>query len=535
MMSAPGIRTGTSPFAGIGLMVRIALTTGWLRCVLWVLGPTLLYLVTGASIAALYDTPEKVATYGASIGDSMIMLTGRIAGLDTLGGVLANEFASVASFAIPIMAIALTVGFTRKEEESGRTELLTAGRVGRLAPTAAGLVVVTGIFVVLGAAIWAVTLGFEVDRRGAALYAASLVTTGWVYTAATAVLAQVFAHARTVWFGALTLFGVTLATRGVGDLRRSWLSWTSPLGWQGQVRPFGDPSPAGLVVAVVATVGLAALALWLAGRRDVGAGLVPPRTGPASASRWRASAAGTAVHQHLGATVAWTIGVVALMGLYGGLMNIVVEAIRSNPALAVFLGDAGSIVDSIVQMLLVFVGFLGAAYALQTLGGLRGEETAGRLEVMLAPGRSRSAWLAAHIAVVLTGTVVVVLAGSAAFAVSSAAVLGDPALVGRILGAGAWQAVSAVSVAALSIGLFGMIPRLQALAWVVFAVAVVVTFMGPSLRLTADQMRLSPFGAVGTAPTGPVDVTGVVVLLAVSTALVTVGLLGFRRRDVPKT
>ena len=534
-MSAPGTRTGTSPFAGIGLMVRTALTTGWLRCVLWVLGPTLLYLVTGASIAALYDTPEKVATYGASIGDSMIMLTGRIAGLDTLGGVLANEFASVASFAIPIMAIALTVGFTRKEEESGRTELLTAGRVGRLAPTAAGLVVVTGIFVVLGAAIWAVTLGFEVDRRGAALYAASLVTTGWVYTAATAVLAQVFAHARTVWLGALTLFGVTLASRGVGDLGRSWLSWTSPLGWQGQVRPFGDPSPAGLVVAVVATVGLAALALWLAGRRDVGAGLVAPRTGPASASRWRASAAGTAVHQHLGATVAWMIGVVALMGLYGGLMDIVVEAIRSNPALAVFLGDAGSIVDSIVQMLLVFVGFLGAAYALQTLGGLRGEETAGRLEVMLAPGRSRSAWLAAHIAVVLTGTVVVVLAGSAAFAVSSAAVLGDPALVGRILGAGVWQAVSAVSVAALSIGLFGMIPRLQALAWVVFAVAVVVTFMGPSLRLTADQMRLSPFGAVGTAPTGPVDVTGVVVLFAVSTALVTVGLLGFRRRDVPKT
>ena len=51
-MSASGTHSGRSPFAGTGLMVRIALRTGWLRCVLWVLGPTLLYLVTGTSIAA---------------------------------------------------------------------------------------------------------------------------------------------------------------------------------------------------------------------------------------------------------------------------------------------------------------------------------------------------------------------------------------------------------------------------------------------------------------------------------------------------
>lgn len=525
----------TSLFAGTGLMVRIALRTGWLAGVLWVLGPTAVYLATGMSIAALYDTPQKLATYGASVGDSMVMLIGRTAGLDTLGGVLANEFASVSTFAIPIMAIALTVGFTRKEEESGRTELLTSGRVGRLAPTAAGLVVVAGIFLLLGVAIWAVTFAFDVDRGGAVLYAASLVATGGVYAAVTAVLAQVFAHARTVWFGSLALFGVTLITRGIGDLRRDWLSWTSPLGWQGQVRPFGDPLAAPLIVGVATACGLAALALWLASRRDVGAGMMPPRTGPATATRWRASPIGVAVHQHLGALVAWTVGVVALMGMYGGLMNVVVETIRSNPALAVFLGDSGTVVDSIVQMLVVFGGFLGAGFALQSLGGLRGEETSGRLEVMLAPGRSRLAWLVTHAAVVLAGTTVVVLAGSVAFAVSTAAVLGDPALMGRILGAGAWQAVPAAVFAALSIGLFGLAPRLQVSAWVVFVVAVVVSFMGPTLRLTADQMRLSPFGAVGTAPTGPVDTAGIAVLFAVIAALIAGGLVGFRRRDVPQT
>ena len=499
------------------------------------LGPTVLYLVTGLSIASLYDTPEKLAAYAASVGDSMVMLIGRIAGLETLGGVLANESASIFSFVIPIMAIALTIGFTRREEESGRTELLTAGRVGRLAPTAAGLVVVVGVSLILGLTIWAATLAFDVDRSGAVLYAASLVATGWVYAAMTAALAQVFAHARTVWIVALALFGLTLITRGIGVLRQSWLSWTSPLGWQGLVRPFGNSSPVPLVVAVAVAGCLAALSLWLARRRDVGAGMMPTRTGPAAATRWRASPVGVAVHQHLGATVAWTIGVVALMIMYGGLMNVVVETIESNPALAVFLGDSDTIIDSIVQMLVVFGGFLGAGFALQTLGGLRGEETSGRIEVSLASGRSRYAWLATHAVVVLVGTAVVVLAGSAAFAFSSSAVLHDPELAGRALEAGAWQTVAAMVFAGISIGLFGVAPRLQALAWVAFVVATVVTFMGPALRLTEAQMRLSPFGAVGTPPAGPVDTVGVAVLVAVTAVLVAGGLVGFRRRDVPRT
>ncbi|MEH6382197.1 MAG: hypothetical protein V7768_10885, partial [Dietzia cercidiphylli] len=87
----------------------------------------------------------------------------------------------------------------------------------------------------------------------------------------------------------------------------------------------------------------------------------------------------------------------------------------------------------------------------------------------------------------------------------------------------------------VSVALFGWVPRMQALAWALFAVSAVVTFMGPTLRLTESQMRLSPFGAVGRAPVGPVDTIGVAVLLLVAVALVGAGLVGFRRRDVPRT
>lgn len=525
----------TSPFAGTGLLTRIALRTGWRAAAAWVLGLAALYLITGLSIAALYDTPQDLAAYGTSVGESMIMLTGRVAGLDTLGGVMMNEYSFMVAFGIPVMAIALTARSTRREEESGRSGLLLSGRVGRLAPTAAALVVVAGVFTVLGLALWTATLTLEIDPGGAALYVSSIVAAGWVYAAGTAVVAQVLAHTRTVWAVSMAAAGLTLITRGIGDVNRNWLSWTSPLGWHGLTRPFGDSSVVPLIVAVAVAAGLAAVSLWLAGRRDVGQGLVPARTGPATASRWRASRTGSAVHQHLGAFTGWTIGVVALMAMYGALMNVVVETMLSNPDLAMFLADAGTLVDSIVQMLVAFSGFLGAGFALQTLTGLRGEETAGRLEMELSTGRSRWSWLAAHTAVVTVGTVVVVLAGAAAFGITAAAVLDDPDLAGRIIGAGAWYVPAALVFVAISIGLFGASPRLQVLGWAPFALAVVVTLMGPTLRLDEDQMRLSPFGAVGTAPVGPVNAIGVAALLTVTVLLIAVGLATFRRRDVPRT
>ncbi|MCD2262440.1 hypothetical protein K3888_06955 [Dietzia aurantiaca] len=524
-----------SPLTGTGLLARIALRTGWRPAAAWVIGLAVLFLATGVSIASLYDTPAKLATYSASLGDTMVMLTGRVAGLDTLGGIVMNEFASLVSFGIPIMAIALTVGVTRREEESGRSELMLSARVARLAPVTAALVVVVGNFLLLGLALWAATFALDIDRAGAVLYVASIAATGWVYAAGTAVLAQVFAHSRTVWAVGLAIAGLTLVTRGIGDTRGTALSWASPLGWHTLVRPFGDPSVGPLLLSVAVAGALGALAVWLAGRRDIGEGMIPTGSGPDYASLWRASRTGTAVHQHLGALVGWTIGVVALMGLYGSLMTVVVEAIETNPDLAVFLGGSGAVVDSVVRMLVAFTGFLGGGFVLQTLGGLRGEETSARLEVELAGERTRLSWLAGHAVVAAVGATVVVAAGSLAFAVTTAVALDDPGTFGSIVGAGLWQLPAVLAFAALSVGLFGLAPRLQTLAWVVFVVAVVVTFMGPTLRLTDAQMRFSPFGAVGAPPTGPVDTAGVVVLLAVTAVLVTAGLVGFRRRDVPRT
>ena len=76
----------TAPLAGTGLLARIALRTGWKGLLAWIVGLVGLFAVTGLSIRELFATPEQLAGYALALGDSMIMINGRIAGLDTAGG-----------------------------------------------------------------------------------------------------------------------------------------------------------------------------------------------------------------------------------------------------------------------------------------------------------------------------------------------------------------------------------------------------------------------------------------------------------------
>ena len=102
-------------------------------------------LLTAVAVARLYDTPEKVPTYAEAVAsDALVAINGRVEGLDTLGGIVQDEFGFMASFLMPLFGIALVVAMTRREEETGRLEQLLGGRIDRRAPAVAALLVVLG-------------------------------------------------------------------------------------------------------------------------------------------------------------------------------------------------------------------------------------------------------------------------------------------------------------------------------------------------------------------------------------------------------
>ena len=84
---------------------------------------------TAGAIAALYTTPEKIHTYAQAVtaGEALVAINGRVEGIDSLGGIIQDEFGFLAAFLLPLLGISLVAQFTRREEEAGRLEAVLGG------------------------------------------------------------------------------------------------------------------------------------------------------------------------------------------------------------------------------------------------------------------------------------------------------------------------------------------------------------------------------------------------------------------------
>lgn len=521
---------------GVGTSLRVQWRTGWRASLAWVLGLTAVVLTTTTSITGLYDTPDKLRSYSASIATPALrMLNGDVAGVDTLGGVLVNELGFAIAFAVPLMAVAMTVRGTRRDEEAGRLELLLASRVGRQAPLVASVVLALATLVALGGLVTAAFLVAGAQTTGSFVYGAAVVMLGAVFVGVTAVLAQALGHQRSVWGAALAVVVVSYLVRGIGAVDGTWLVWLSPHGWYDEVAPFGEPRVTPFVLASVVTAVLVVLSLRLSAGRDVGGSLVAARPGPHRASSGLLTPLGLALREHRTVTLGWAVVAGILMGTYGSLSQTVIDAFEGNPDLEVFLsgGGAQGIIEPMAAMFVLLLAMVVVGYVLQSLGSLRKEEVSGRLELQLSESRSRTAWLTPHLLVIAIGTLVVGIVGALALAVSTAVVLDDASWVARITGAAAAHLPVALLLAGLSLTLFGWLPRLQPAAWAVFAVAAVIGYMGPGLDLPTTLVEWAPFGLVGNVPAEDLHVTGALVAGVGGVLLVALGLVGFSRRDVP--
>ncbi len=520
---------------GVGTNLRVQWRTGWKGVAAWVIGLAAVVLLTATSITDLYDTPAKLRSYADSSATPAIrMLNGDVAGLGTLGGTLANELGFVFGFGLPVMAIALTVRGTRREEEAGRLELLLASRMGRQAPLVAAIIMALVAFVALGGLTAAIFVASGTETTGALVYGAAILALGAVFVGVTAVLAQAFSHSRSVWGAGLAIMLAAYIVRGAGAVDGTWLVWLSPHGWYDEVAAFGEAQVLPFAISAVVALLLVAVALLLSTRRDVGASLVAPSTGPGRATPALVHPFGLAVRDRRGGILGWALLVAVLLGTYGALTQTVIDAVKGNPDLAAFLaaGEEG-IVKSMSAMFVLLLSMFISGYVLQSLGSLRGEETSGRLELQLSAPRSRIAWLLPHLVVVAVGTLVVAAIGGLALALSTSAALDDASWVGTLLRATAAHLPVALLLGGLSVALFGWLPRLQPAVWAVFAVAAVIGYMGPGLDLPDALVEWSPFGLVGNVPAEDVDVTGALVAGIGGLVLVGLGLLGLTRRDLP--
>jgi ABC-2 type transport system permease protein len=522
---------------GLGAMLAVQWRTHRRGTLVWTLALIAMMVGTAGSIAGIYTTPEKIHSYAQAVtaGDALVAINGRVEGIDSLGGVIADEFGFLAAFLLPLLGITLVAQATRREEEAGRFETVLAGQVARHVPVLAGLIVASAAIFITAIAFALGLIVFGVPAARSVLYGVSLGALAFVFAGLAALLAQVTLHTRGVYTWGLLVLAVAYVLRGVGDVTQTWVTWLSPLGWAEKAAPFGVMRWWALLIPLVVGGLLATLAVLLAGRRDLGSALLRGGAGPARATGWLRSPVGLATAIHRPALLGWLGGVVILAGMMGALAQQFVEAILGNPAMAEALGVAGAQpAEEIIALTQLYIAIIATGYLIQAAGTLRGEEAAGRLEIRLSGTLSRMRWLAAHVLVIVSGLVVIVVVSSIVLAVGMAWSMGTEMNLARVLGAGAAYLPAELLVGGLALAAFGLWPRAFPVAWAAFAFVAFVALLGPGLRLAGWILDLSPITHVGNPPLVAVDALPLIVLGALAAALGVVAVAGLRRRGVPR-
>ncbi|WP_353810471.1 ABC transporter permease [Agromyces sp. SYSU T00194] len=530
--ATPAQATTRHSGGGFRAVLGVQLRTGWKAPVIWVAGLVGGYLATVAAVDGTYPTPEQLATYDATVASdpAMAAINGTPYGADTLGGVAANEFGFIAAIAVPLMGLFLVTRQTRALEETGLLELLRSRAVGRRAPWSAAVLVALVALTLVGAGMAAVLLAYGEPADAAWRYGASMAGLGAVFAGLATFVGQLVRRAAGVTAVGIVVLGGAYLLRAVGDVRDNAWKWLSPLAWQQETRPFtDDPRIWPLLLALGVAAALVVAGLALVGGRDLGAAVVPSRTGPRRAGRFQASTLGLAVRAHVPAGVGWIAGAAVVGVVFGAFTDDIADAVAANPALAGMLGAdaADSVNESYAGLTLLILAYMAIGCLVQAIGRLRAEETGGRLEPTLARAVRRSGWLGTHALTAAVLACLVLLAGGAGLAWTS----GD-----RVDGVAA--ATIAYLPALLVFGgvgmlLLGALPRFTSVLWLFVAYAVFADLLGGTLSMPDQALALSPTHVVGDVPATDVDGAAEAWLGAVAAATALVGLLAFRRRDVP--
>ena len=520
---------------GTAVLLRLHLRRDRWVVAAWSLGAVLLYWSQAVSVDGLYATQAELDRAAASMetNAAFIAMAGPPRVLNTVGGQVAWQASAFGAVVAGLMSTVLAVRHTRTEEESGREELLRSGVLGRDASTTAAGLVVLVANLVLGAGIAASLVGYGLPVAGSVSLAVAAALAGLLFGAVALVAAQVFDGARAAYGATGAVIGAAYVLRAAGDVLDNGLAWASPIGWGQAMRAYADERwwPALLSAGVL--VLLLGLASVLQRRRDVGAGLRAPAAGPAEGS---IGVLGLAWRLHRGSLVGWSVAM-ALVGVaYGSLGGDVQDLLGdSDLSEALLAPGAASVSDAFYATAVVMLALITSAYGISAALRARAEETAGRVEGLLAGPLARRTWFLEHAVIAAAGSVAVLTAAGLGTGITLATATGDAAQVGRLLGATLAYAPAVLVLVAVTVLAHGVAPRAAPLGWVALLGCVVIMLFADLWRLPRVVRDLSPFEQLATVPVEPVAPVPVVVLLAVTGALVGVAVWRLERRDLATT
>lgn len=538
--------------AGLPRLLRLCLRRDRVVVPVWIAVIAGLMAAVAASLVGLYTSAEErvaAATFSAS-NPIVRVFDGPAAGAE-LGALVVMEGYWLLAVLTALLCGQTVVRHTRADEEAGRAELLGAAPIGRHARLAAALKATGMAAFGVGASVTLVMVAFDLEIAGSLLVGATLFGVGLVFAGVAAVAAQVVGTARGANAVTAATLGVAFLLRAIGDAMAdvdatgtvaisAWPSWLSPIGWGQQARAFGDERWWVLGLYAAAVLVLTVVAVVLSSRRDVGAGMLAARPGPATAGPTLSGPFGLAWRLHRSNVLAWSVAMLATGAAFGAVGEAAEDLVGVSDEMQAAL-EAMAASGGVVELYFTFaVGMLAVAvtaFTVQTVLRARSEELSGRSEAVLAGAVSRHAQLTTHAAIAAVGSLwLLTLVGSAG-AVGYGLATGDWATgVEGMLGTALAFLPATLVVGAVVLLAVAVTPRAAvAIGWSALVWSLVVGQLGAVLELPQPVLNLSPFTHVPGVPAEPLQVLPLLLLTVVAAGLVAVAFALHRRRDLVLT
>jgi ABC-2 type transport system permease protein len=531
--------TRRQSFVATGDLVRFALRRDRIKLPIWVgaIGLGMLYAVS--ALPTVYSTPEE-RQVRAELMDSpaSTMMSGPGYGLDnyTLGAMITNEMVLYLAIPAAMMSIFLIVRHTRAEEETGRAELVRSAVVGRHAATTAALLV--AVIANAGVALLTALAMLSGDLPAGDSFAVGIGIglTGLAFAGVATVTSQLTEHSRAASSLAMAVVGAAFLLRAIGDVSErggNVVSWLSPLAWAQQMRPFVDLRWWPLLLSIGIIAATVAAGYALSARRDVGAGLLPPRLGRADASSHLSTPFGLAVRQQRVSLIGWAVGLFVFAVPSGSLSDSVTEAVAENPQMGeIFTANGQDPLDAFYATMALFFALLVAAFAVTSVLRLKSEERSGHTEAVLATSVSRARWYVSWLGFTAVASSALLLISGLGVGIGAATGDAGASTVAEVtLGTLAFLPAVMV-VAGVAAALFGLRPAAATLAWIVVAYAVVFGMFGALLNLPDLIADMSPFAHTTAMPLADLPLAPLALLTVLAAVLAITGSISFRRRDL---
>ena len=527
-------------FHNSGRLTRLIFRRDRLRISLWLLIITALTMITAFAYTNLFTTQQEIMIYAETMRNpAMTAMMGPGYGLDnyTYGAMMAHTMLVLTALAVAIMNIFLVARHTRRDEESGRIEMIRSLPVGRLsnltATTLASFTV--NILLALLTGIGLFLLGIEsMDLQGSLLYGASLGVAGIFFAAVTALFVQLTANTRNAIGYAVIFLGISYLVRALGDVSSEALSLLSPLGLITRTQVFVNNYWWPLLLTVAAALAITALAFKLNSLRDLEAGLLPARSGRKTASSWLKNPLGLALKLQRTSLIAWAAGLFILGASYGSVFGDVdafLESVEMYREIFIIAEDI-PFVEQFIATLMSVIALIATAPALIMILKVKSEEKASRIEHLLSRAVSRKQVMGSYLLISLAASLIMLLLSAAGMWTAAAAVMADPVPLSLFLKSALVYLPAIWALIGLTVLIIGYKPGAALFSWIYLGYSFLVIYLGEMLQIPDWLSGLTPYGYVPKIPIEEINIPALIILTIISIILMAAGFRGYRQRDI---